>query len=138
MEFLLDRTYKTDLPTNGSLSLNGNHVCYTIELPWKNNEPNVSCIEEGTYLLNRCYSEKFGWHLILKDVRDRKFILIHPANNALEELRGCIAPVTDLLRPGIGTDSKDAMTHLCSLVFPVLKKGEKVYLIISSANQINL
>jgi hypothetical protein len=134
MDFFLDRTYKTGLPTNGSLSLNGNHVCYTIELPWLNNQHSVSCIEEGTYLLNRCYSKKFGWHLILKDVQDRKFISIHPANNSLEELQGCIAPVVELLRPGIGTHSKDAMTHLCLLAFPALKRGENVYLIISSAN----
>jgi len=134
MELILERIYKTGLPTNGSLSLNGNHVCNTIELPWLDNKPNVSCIEEGTYLLNRCYSKKFGWHLILKDVPDRKFILVHPANNALEELRGCIAPVSELLRPGMGTNSKEAMTHLCLLVFPALKRGEKVYLIISSIN----
>ncbi|WP_018343417.1 DUF5675 family protein [Cytophaga aurantiaca] len=134
MEFLLERTYKAGLPTNGSWSLNGKHVCYTIELPWLNNEPNISCIEEGTYLLNRCYSTKFGWHFILKDVRNRKFILIHPANNALKELRGCIAPVTELLRPGIGNHSEDAMKHLCLLAFPALKRGEKVYLTISSAN----
>lgn len=134
MEFQLERTYKTDLPTDGSLSLNGKHVCYTIELPWLNNQQNISCIEEGSYFLNRCFSSKFGWHLILKDVQNRKFILIHPANNALEELRGCIAPVTELLRPGIGNKSQDAMKYLCSLVFPALKKGEKVKLIISSAN----
>lgn len=134
MELLLERTYKTDLPTNGSLSLNGKHLCYTIELPWLNNEHNISCIEEGSYLINRCYSKKFGLHLILKDVQDRKFILIHPANNALKELRGCIAPVTELLRPGIGNDSEKAMLLLCSLVFPVFKRGEKVYLIISSSN----
>ena len=130
MELQLFRTYTLGKGTNGDLWLDDKFICHTIELPWKNNEPTISCIEEGIYSVVRCYSKKFGWHFSLKNVSGRKFILIHPANNAQEELRGCIAPVTKLLSPGIGSDSKKAMDQLTGLVFPVLKKGEPVYLII--------
>jgi hypothetical protein len=40
------------------------------------------------------------------DVKNRKLILFHPANNALKELNGCIAPVTklvDWIRSAIST-----------------------------------
>ncbi len=134
MELLLKRTYKTGLPTNGNLFYTGKLICHTIELPWLDNVQNISCIKEGTYVLNRCYSEKFGWHFIIKDVPNRKFIAIHPANDALKELRGCIAPVSDLLRTGIGTDSRKALKLLTDLAFPALKKGETVYLIITSTH----
>jgi len=134
MELLLQRMYKTGLPTNGNLFYNDKLICHTIELPWFNNEPNVSCIEEGTYELNRCFSQKFGWHFTIKDVHKRKFISIHPANDALKELRGCIAPVLELLRQGIGIDSKKAMALLTAIAFPELKKGEKIYLTITSTH----
>jgi hypothetical protein len=132
MELILERTYVSRLPTNGNLLYQGKLICHTLELPWNNNEHNISCIEEGTYEINRCFSTKFDWHFILRNVTNRKFILIHPANDAIKELKGCIAPVEELLRLGIGNNSKHAMQKLCLLLNPPLKRGEKVYLNISS------
>jgi hypothetical protein len=134
MELLLQRMYRTGLPTNGNLFYNGRQICHTIELPWFNNERNVSCIPEGTYQLNKCFSEKSGWHFTVRDVTNRTFIAIHPANDAFKELRGCIAPVSDLLRTGVGTDSSAAMKLLTDLAFPEIKKGNIVYLTITSSN----
>ena len=34
---------------NGSLFLDGRFICYTIELPWRENKQNESCITEGEY-----------------------------------------------------------------------------------------
>src|SRR5574343_123320 len=62
----------------------------TLELPWKNNESQVSCIPPGTYKCVRRNSEKFGNHFWVKDVPGREWILIHPANH-YTQLRGCIA-----------------------------------------------
>ena len=129
---MLFRTYEPGKGTNGSLWYDGMFICHTIELPWENNRHSISCISEGMYQLNRCYSEKFGWHISLKNVPERSLIRIHPANNALKELRGCIAPVTQLLGPGIGTESVQAMNRLTGLLFPVLKKGESVYVTIKT------
>ncbi len=134
MELLLQRMYKTGLPTNGNLFYKDRLICHTIELPWLNNEHNISCIPEGRYQLNKCFSEKFGWHFTVRDVTNRKFIAIHPANDALKELRGCIAPVSDLLRAGIGTDSRHAMQLLTDLAFAEIKKGNTVYVTITSSN----
>ena len=63
---------------------------------------------------------------------DRSYILFHPANNALKELRGCIAPVTDHTGPGRGTQSRIAMAKLMKLFSECLEKSEPVFLTIQS------
>ena len=96
MVLLLTRTYFPD-GTNGKLECDGKLICNTIELPWKMNETKVSCIPEGKYFIRKRYSAKYKWHLELVDVPNRKFILFHPANNALiKRIQGCIAPVNKL------------------------------------------
>jgi hypothetical protein len=87
---------------------NSKFICYTIELPWEDNLPQRSCIPEGRYELKKRYSTRFGQHLLLVNVKDQELILIHPANDALKELRGCIAPVSILTGPGKGILSRNA------------------------------
>lgn len=48
-------------------------------------------------------------HYLAADVPDCQYILIHPANNALLELKGCIAPVSIITGIGQGTLSVKAM-----------------------------
>jgi hypothetical protein len=127
MELELRRTYFPN-GTNGELWCGGQLVCHTIELPWLNNQRNVSCIPEGRYKLQKRFVEKFQWHLLVQKVPNRQWILIHPANNALKQLRGCISPVTKLESPGIGSFSREAVRKLTDLVFPALDKGEEMYL----------
>lgn len=131
MELILQREYFPD-GTNGTLQIDGKHVCKTIELPWKENQRRVSCIPEGEYFLKRRYSQKFGWHLHLQDVPERDLILIHPANDAKKELLGCIAPVSAITGNGQGSSSRAAMTEITKLVYPVLAEGEEVKIIIKS------
>jgi len=131
MVLLLTRTYFPE-GTNGKLECNGKLICKTIELPWKMNEMKVSCIPEGKYFIKKRYSRKFQWHLEVIDVKDRSFILFHPANNALKELNGCIAPVTKLSGPGLGLMSRKAFIKLKNLVYRALDSTEKVLLIIKS------
>ena len=111
MDLVLTRTY---LPhgTNGTLRYKGNFQCYTIELPWLHNEQKRSCIPEGRYRLITRYSMKHGTHFMLQGVKDRALILIHPANDALKELQGCIAPVTKLTGEGKGSSSRLAFEKL--------------------------
>ena len=127
----LSRTYFPD-GTNGKLESEGKLICLTIELPWKNNETKVSCIPEGKYFIKKRYSKKFQWHLEVLDVKNRSFILFHPANNALQELNGCIALVTKFSGPGLGLMSRKAFSKLKNLVNPILDKNESVELIIKS------
>jgi hypothetical protein len=131
MVLILSRTYFPD-GTNGKLECEGKVICLTIELPWKSNETKVSCIPEGKYLIKKRYSKKFQWHLEVLDVKNRSLILFHPANNALQELNGCIAPVTKFSGPGLGLMSRKAFSKLKNLVYPILEKNESVELIIKS------
>jgi hypothetical protein len=131
MILFLTRTYFPD-GTNGTLVYEGKILCNTIELPWRQNETKVSCIPEGEYFIRKRYSRKFQWHLEVTGVTGRSFILIHPANNALQELKGCIAPVTKLSGPGLGLMSRKAFTQLKDLVYARLDKKESVALIVQS------
>jgi hypothetical protein len=105
---------------------------YSIELPWKNNHTRVSCIPEGKYELVKRWSPKFNRHLQVMNVPKRNFILIHPANDALKELKGCIAPVSIITGAGMGLRSRMALETLTSLVYGALDRREQVFLIIKS------
>jgi uncharacterized protein DUF5675 len=127
----LIRTYFSE-GTNGILLLNGATICSTIELPWKNNEPRISCIPEGKYRIVKRYSPRHKWHLQLKDVPGRQLILIHPANDAIKELQGCIAPVCVLTGEGKGNFSRLAFKKITSLLFPLLESGSDIFLTIKT------
>ena len=118
--------------TNGILKCEDRLICNTIELPWKENKKMVSCIPEGTYRLKKRYSQKFKWHIALENVTNRSLILFHPANNALEELNGCIAPVVSVCGPGLGLQSKKALEALKLIVYGTFDIKEPVVLIIKS------
>ena len=130
MELFLYRDYHPT-GTNGELYVNGDLCCYTIELPWLENRQGVSCISEGRYPLQKRYSKKWGPHLLLTGVPNRSLILIHPANHAGKELKGCIAPVSCTIGAGIGLKSRKAFQKLLSLVYPIIK-NEPVFLTIKT------
>ncbi|MCX2680665.1 DUF5675 family protein [Galbibacter sp. EGI 63066] len=111
MELVLLRTHFKE-STIGALYYQGDFICFTIELPWKENRRNISCIPDGCYPLTLRTTHRFGPHFKIGMVPDRDGILIHPANNAPEELRGCIAPVSQLTGMGKGVFSKTALDRL--------------------------
>ena len=130
MELVLTRRYHAK-GTNGILRHNSNFLCYTIELPWLDNQPQVSCIPEGRYRLQPRFSIRHKTHLLLQQVRGRALILIHAANDAIRELRGCIAPVTKLTGIGKGSLSRTACRKVLDLVLEAVDDGP-VYLTIKS------
>lgn len=74
-------------------------ICYVGELPWRDNASNVSCIPVGDYIVSPYVSPRFGKCLIIQNVKDRSYILVHAGNwmgDALKgyrtDLKGCIAP----------------------------------------------
>jgi hypothetical protein len=129
MELELIRTYFPS-GTNGKILSQGNLISYCIELPWKNNHTRVSCIPEGRYELAKRWSPKFLRHLQVMNVKDRDLILIHPANDAMHELKGCIAPVSFFTGAGTGTGSRVALKKLTELVFAALDHNKQVFLTI--------
>ncbi len=69
--------------------------CYTLELAWLDNLPNVSCIPPGTYVCALVTSPKFGAVYEIKDVPKRTHVLIHKGNYAgsaplKSDVEGCI------------------------------------------------
>lgn len=66
-------------------------TCKTLELPWKNNERNESCIPAGEYLVKKTRSITFGECFEVTNVENRSAILIH-AGNYKRDTKGCILP----------------------------------------------
>ena len=65
--------------------------CKTVELPWRGNQRNISCIPSGTYRVKWCWSNRFKKNLFLiESVVGRSGIRIHVAN-FVSQLAGCIA-----------------------------------------------
>lgn len=99
--------------------------CRTLELPWKNNQRNVSCIPEGHYDVVPHVSPTFGKCYWIKDVKDRSEVLIHVGNYAgsknpktgKPDIRGCILvgkEFVDLDGDGLAdiTSSKETFAKL--------------------------
>lgn len=131
MVLLITRTYFPE-GTNGNLEFEGKLICKTIELPWKENQKMISCIPEGKYLLQKRYSKKFKWHIEIVNVSNRSSILFHPANNAIKELNGCIAPVTKISGAGLGLLPRKAFAKLKTIVYKALDEKQRVLIIIKS------
>lgn len=88
--------------TVGKLFVDGVFLCYTMEKPWLDNAPMISCVPDGVYELNPTSSPKFGETYYLESPNlgvslsgntKRTHILIHKANKE-SQLLGCIAPVS--------------------------------------------
>jgi len=100
----LHRLISTDEGTFGIIVFE-NNCLFTLELPNRDNKPNISCIPTGTYDVSLKYSPHFHKQLYhLHDVPNRSYIMIHPANfggnidnHYQSQLSGCIA-----LGKGIG------------------------------------
>ena len=107
----LQRLYR-DGWTDGEILINGVLLCRSIELRWANNERNVSCVPEGVYPVAIIQHPKFGECLQINGVKGRSGILVHVANDAQKELRGCIAPVFSLSGNGKGQHSRLALNYI--------------------------
>jgi hypothetical protein len=100
-------------------------VCKTLELPYRDNERNISCIPEGHYDVVPRTSKKYGNHLHVTGVEGRSLILIHYGNyvgspnprTGLPDIRGCVLvgkDHVDITGDGIKevTSSKNTMREL--------------------------
>ena len=89
---IIESTEKERLGVGSVIDERGNVVftfC-TLELPYKNNQRQISSIDLGKYRVRKRFSEKYGNHFELISVKNRDKILIHVAN-FVRELKGCIA-----------------------------------------------
>jgi len=91
MKCYIDRNYRTGLVTLGELFNEENDWLFqTIELPSKNNQKRISCVNTGIYIVEMDYYYKGGYPCYeLRNVLDRTEIKIHIAN-FLHDILGCI------------------------------------------------
>jgi hypothetical protein len=96
LKVIINRVY-TDKETMGNgYVLTDDSLLFsfkTLELPWLNNQHNISCIPEGNYDVVKYTSAKLGNVFWIPDVPDRTGILIHPgtfANGNKINTEGCI------------------------------------------------
>ena len=120
-ELILQREDSEEDGTYGTLRFPDGTVLNTLELPWKNNEAQVSCIPPGIYPCKMRSSKHFGETYEVQNVQGRSAILIHAGNSAgsvdkghKADSKGCILLGMDRGRKGsqkVITASKAAM-HL--------------------------
>jgi hypothetical protein len=83
------RASENDKSTTGELFVNGEFLCHTLELPYKNNQSYISSIPSGTYSALVRYDKKDNWRLQLENVPDRTGIQIHLGNYP-SDIIGCV------------------------------------------------
>lgn len=93
--------------------------CKTLELPWKDNQFQISCVPKGNYKVVPRTSQKFKKHFHLLDVPNRTYILIH-AGNYYTDILGCIlvgSAYSDINKDGYldVTSSKKTLGKILSL-----------------------
>ena len=132
INLLLIRDTFSKESTIGELFLNGERLCDTLENPWLDNQRNISCIPEGEYpvriRLPRESATRDYIHLLVKDVKDRDYILFH-IGNFPSQTKGCIL---------VGLGSKQNVVNNSRLAMDLLMKeiinlgGENINLIIKN------
>jgi hypothetical protein len=89
MRVELLRTTCSDCVTLGVVRINGVTIFASLELPYRNNAPRISCIDNGKYDCQLVKSPKFGEVYEITHVPGRSEILIHPGNT-VRDIQGCV------------------------------------------------
>jgi hypothetical protein len=132
INLLIIRDTFSENSTIGELFVNGERFCDTLELPWKNNVRNISCIPDGEYSVRLRYPRESATrdylHLLVQDVPNRDYILFHRGNTA-NDTSGCIL---------VGQGSQQDIVHNSTLAMDLLMKeiinlgGKDIKLIIKN------
>ena len=83
----IKRWYHNDC-TLGRLRV-GEFQCFTLELPWLENQRSISCMPKGKYKAFKRQSPKNGLVIEFESVPDRSSIQIH-SGNFTRQIEGCI------------------------------------------------
>ena len=140
MEIKVERKYFKEKYTIGSLSIDGQRVCDTLEPPCKRGLTQQSplgdiyaakaqgflAIPAGRYAVYMVLSEKFGLVPRLHDVPGFEGILIH-AGNRPKNTRGCILPGWNERR-GIVMRSRRALAIIFRAVLAAIESNKEVWI----------
>ncbi len=89
MKLTLHRQPSTPAGTFGILAVGNDPLCHTLERPWDDNKPRLSCVPAGLYDCVRHNGSHFQNVWELCGVPGREAILIHPGNS-IRDTEGCI------------------------------------------------
>lgn len=106
----LQRIEQDGFGMHGALHMDGKQLCYTLEEPWRENMPKISCIPAGTYKCSPHDGFKFQDVWKIEGVPNRSAILIH-TGNTLDDTEGCILVGLKSIKGGIA-QSRAAMSIL--------------------------
>lgn len=92
MNLTLKRLAYTPNGVYGVLLQDGQPFAVTLERPWLNNLPNVSCVPLGTYKAKRVKSPKFGdtFEIFNSAILQGRSALLFHWGNFTNDSRGCI------------------------------------------------
>jgi hypothetical protein len=114
---IVSRLHRYSNSIGGELKLDGQHVCYTLELPWRWNQKDVSCVPAGIY---SCWWRYDRFRIQLENIPCpggfRVGVEIHTGNRP-KQVQGCILVGTSI-SANYAHQSKDAMARLTSALFP--------------------
>jgi len=126
MNLILMHKSTSDSGTFGQLYFGSEFVCFTGELPWRENQSNISCIPERIYTVKPHVSPRFGKCLSVGQTGSRTHVLIHAGNwcgdkskGLKSDVKGCIltgSNIGNISSQKAVTGSKVALNKLLSLV----------------------
>lgn len=117
MRAYLYRSLRHDCMVSG-LQFDTGFQCFVLELPWRGNEQEQSCITEGVYQCGLRPSARFGGYTDgmvyhIQPVQGRTDILIH-AGNTVRDTKGCLL-VGDSIADGTPTFLRNSRKTLMAL-----------------------
>lgn len=122
---ILERFETSDQGTFGKIRIK-NEIFYTLELPWRDNIRNISCIPAGVYECRFSMSARFKRPMYLvSGVNHRDGIRIHSANYAGDVDQGLKSNLSGCIALGLhtGVMSKQKCILLSQ---PAVRKFEKL------------
>lgn len=107
---LISRLGDNGIETLGSLVIGDNQFgCSTLELAWKDNQKNISCIPKGTYNCKWSFMfSELAYHYQIMNVPNRSGLFFH-AGNFFFNSKGCI--ILGSLPQDINYDGQNDLIH---------------------------
>ena len=120
--FRIARRWMDLRPTAGEL-FGGDLSLFTLEDPWLDNQPNVSCIPTGIFPVNITWSQRFKRYMPeIQNVSGRSGIRIHWGNTDADTT-GCVLLGTVALSDDSIGHSKQAFGYFISWLYETLQDG---------------
>ncbi len=110
----LKRYLTNDNFIRGVLIYKNDILCHTLELPYLDNQKNISSIPDGLYKISKYSGTKFKNSFWVHDVPNRHAILIHVGNSTMDT-KGCILVGVDTA-PRMVLKSQEAMNILNAIL----------------------